>query len=82
MEMLKITETKLKKVLYGQSELKALQASCSICFEEFTNDTVVRETPCQHLFHNHCLMEWIKTKFTQPDCPYCRNDIINGVNNV
>lgn len=43
--------------------------------EEFKSDTNVKETPCLHLFHDHCLMQWVQTKVDEPDCPFCRTEI-------
>ncbi|TNV81907.1 hypothetical protein FGO68_gene10644 [Halteria grandinella] len=48
--------------------------TCCICFEELSDEVMIRETPCQHIFHSECIMEWIKAKFPKPDCPYCREE--------
>lgn len=66
---------KLKKDTYENINSTNKAISCCICFEDFTTGIIVRETPCKHIFHNHCLMEWIKTKIAAPDCPYCRTEI-------
>lgn len=67
--------SKLKKDTYENIDQANKATSCCICFEDFTNGIIVRETPCKHIFHNHCLMEWVKTKIAAPDCPYCRSEI-------
>lgn len=58
------------------SEVKAannaVACTCSICFEEFSPETEVRVTSCGHVFHSHCLLEWIGSKLPKPNCPYCR----------
>ena len=43
---------------------------CTICIEAFTPDCEVSTTPCNHLFHTHCLTEWIETG--RKNCPKCR----------
>ena len=48
---------------------------CCICIEDFKNEQIVRQSPCGHIFHDKCIMEWIKTKIESPDCPQCRKEI-------
>jgi len=49
------------------------QASeCSICFEKYEQDEELKFTVCKHLFHEHCLKNWLKVKRT---CPLCRLDL-------
>ena len=73
-EEMKLTrlDEKIKKLDFANIQNNYKTTSCSICFDEFAKTTVVRETSCKHLFHDHCLFAWIKTKISQPDCPYCR----------
>jgi len=33
--------------------------TCSICIEDFKMDSQVRVTPCKHVFHDECLMNWL-----------------------
>ncbi len=47
---------------------------CSICLEEsVSTENNLQKLSCNHIFHETCLNEWIKTcynhKFT---CPICR----------
>ncbi|KAI1371805.1 hypothetical protein F4677DRAFT_281622 [Hypoxylon crocopeplum] len=46
---------------------------CSICLEGYKHDDLVRETPCRHLFHKHCL-EWWLVKH-QGRCPLCQKEL-------
>lgn len=48
------------------------QEACCICVMEFAGTEQVKITPCNHLFHNDCLFQWIDTKINEPDCPFCR----------
>lgn len=43
---------------------------CSICYESLDNSAC--KIGCNHVFHKHCLREWIKNSKT---CPICRNNI-------
>ena len=43
---------------------------CSICYDPLTGD--LRTTPCRHIFHPHCLANWLHVEMT---CPICRETI-------
>eukprot|EP00057_Strongylocentrotus_purpuratus_P033196 XP_790543.3 PREDICTED: RNA polymerase II degradation factor 1 isoform X3 [Strongylocentrotus purpuratus] len=45
---------------------------CVICHDEMSGDNTV-EIECGHIFHIHCLHEWLKQQQT---CPTCSNFII------
>ncbi|TNV81892.1 hypothetical protein FGO68_gene229 [Halteria grandinella] len=67
-------EQKLNK---AKGKKKQTADPCAICFEEFGLDEQVRITPCKHIFHSECIMEWIKWKLPKPDCPNCRQEFSN-----
>ena len=46
--------------------------TCSICFEEYKNDTPIAITECQHSYHLSCIESWLERK---RDCPICRATI-------
>lgn len=55
---------------------------CVICRDELGSDSVLA-TPCKHLFHEHCLREWISTRASCPLCnaqlqPACRSTSYNN----
>ena len=43
---------------------------CSICYESL--DKYACKINCNHIFHKHCLKEWLKNSKT---CPICRTNI-------
>ena len=45
---------------------------CSICFEEFTKDSQIVITPCNHVYHVVCINQWYHRSHT---CPVCRGSI-------
>eukprot|EP00347_Sterkiella_histriomuscorum_P023461 403334555 len=73
---MRIIELKLTTVRYDKIKNEERSKSCSICFEEFQPEEEIRQTQCKHVFHNKCINEWIKTKISDPDCPYCRTKFI------
>ena len=54
---------------------------CTICLDEFVNQSKCRIFLCHHLFHQICIDEWIKKNSvilffeTLQECPLCKRDI-------
>ncbi|RHY23799.1 hypothetical protein DYB25_007500 [Aphanomyces astaci] len=48
---------------------------CCICLEEYDSSKDMIQAKCRHVFHEDCLIEWLKLK-TSNKCPYCRADIL------
>ncbi|XP_038076840.1 E3 ubiquitin-protein ligase TRAIP-like [Patiria miniata] len=46
-----------------------INACCTICHDHFEGDVVVSACPCGHTFHEDCLLKWLSTSLT---CPQCR----------
>ncbi|XP_071735401.1 uncharacterized protein [Rutidosis leptorrhynchoides] len=42
---------------------------CVICLEDFQVKEIVMVTPCHHLFHEECIVPWVKS---HGKCPVCR----------
>lgn len=65
---------------HSQSHLYYSAEECPICLGTFSEGERVRLLPCQHLFHQDCVDEWlIKIK---KFCPSCRRDITVPVPSV
>lgn len=51
---------------------------CCICQEDFAEDgPIIRRTPCDHIFHEACLGEWLEN-FGRT-CPLCRLDLEEAI---
>ena len=51
------------------------QTTCPICLDDFEHDeTVVRELPCQHIFHPECVDEFLRTNSSL--CPMCKKSAL------
>lgn len=42
---------------------------CMICLDEFSDGNDVALMPCQHVYHDACIVMWLKTSHL---CPLCR----------
>jgi len=49
---------------------------CAICLEDFEAKEEVMLTPCNHMFHEDCIVTWLTSK---GQCPVCRFVIFEGV---
>ncbi|KAJ4977011.1 hypothetical protein NE237_002117 [Protea cynaroides] len=43
--------------------------NCSICLEDFVPNEELLITPCKHMFHDECILPWVKS---HGQCPVCR----------
>ena len=60
---------KLTKIVLGdKSEFE--QDECVICLENFKKREKLMKSPCSHIFHSKCLIEWLKNKTICPICKY------------
>uniref|UniRef100_A0A8C8I7I5 RING-type E3 ubiquitin transferase n=1 Tax=Oncorhynchus tshawytscha TaxID=74940 RepID=A0A8C8I7I5_ONCTS len=49
---------------------------CPVCKEDYSAGENVRQLPCNHLFHNDCIVPWLEQHDT---CPVCRKSL-SGLN--
>eukprot|EP00866_Antonospora_locustae_P002437 jgi/Antlo1/2437/2576 len=66
--------TILPVTLNAQKTRKALESemyqTCPICLEEFTEESILRELTCRHVFHKSCVDPWLLDWCCL--CPLCR----------
>lgn len=53
----------------AEEEEKDEGKECTVCLEAFVANEQVLVTPCNHMFHNDCLVPWVKL---HGKCPVCR----------
>jgi len=57
-----------------------MMRECTICYEGLISTTdeelCVVKTPCDHLYHKHCLASWLQS---HRSCPICRTDLVDAV---
>ncbi|KAL8223388.1 hypothetical protein R6Q57_018863 [Mikania cordata] len=47
-------------------------AVCCICLAKYTDNDLLRELPCMHIFHIECVDKWLKINAS---CPLCKFEI-------
>lgn len=52
--------------------------NCAICLEDFEPRQIVMLTPCNHMFHEECIVPWVKS---HGQCPVCRFAICDRIKN-
>jgi hypothetical protein len=45
---------------------------CAICLNDFSDSSVCRQLPCDHVFHKSCIDEWF---ILSVKCPMCKRNI-------
>lgn len=50
---------------------------CAICLDEFQPQEKIRVLPCNHLFHQDCLVPWLTQRHS--NCPLCKMDVLDHV---
>lgn len=57
-----------------------ISKTCSVCINEYVTGNKLRQLPCMHEFHIHCIDRWLSENST---CPICRQPVLgsNATNN-
>ncbi|KAM7258719.1 hypothetical protein ACFE04_014460 [Oxalis oulophora] len=61
----------LENFVFKEGETDDLDR-CSVCLKEFEeSDQGLIKTPCSHIFHGPCVVDWFRAK---KSCPNCRHE--------
>ena len=83
-----IFNTKKKKLILDLNEFqykhikkysKIKEKKCSICLVKYKKSDLIKELPCNHIFHKNCILKWIEISNV---CPICKYDITEDVNKI
>lgn len=57
------------KCIRVTDEQFAAHLECAVCKDRFNRDEDAHKLPCDHWYHPHCIVPWLKVNCT---CPVCR----------
>lgn len=62
---------------YGDihTENEERSKTCSVCINEYATGNKLRQLPCMHEFHIHCIDRWLSENST---CPICRQPVLGS----
>ena len=55
------------------------EKKCSICLLKYRGSDIIKEFPCNHIYHKDCILKWLKKSNI---CPLCKYDITEDVNSI
>lgn len=55
-------------IIYDPEKIQ--DSECSICMENYDEKSSVIKIPCNHMYHEKCILQWFENNKT---CPLCRN---------
>ena len=61
------------------SNLGKSSTTCSICLEDFSDDSIVCVTKCGHVFHFCCIQTWLHENILEPKCPNCKTSLLPDI---
>lgn len=61
---------------YGNASAEEgeISKTCSVCINEYVTGNKLRQLPCMHEFHFHCIDRWLSENST---CPICRQAVVS-----
>ena len=72
-----LLEKKLKYFKYKSIDHEKLfNTTCTICFENFSDNSNIIALSCEHAFHSECIIKWLEATLEQPICPNCKSNVL------
>lgn len=62
----------LPSIIVDEALLKSELAQCAVCKDDFETETVVKQMPCKHVYHEDCILPWLEL---HNSCPVCRYEL-------
>ena len=85
---LEIFNQKKKKLILNLNEFQfkhikkysqIKEKKCPICLLKYRGSDIIKEFPCNHIYHKDCILKWLKKSNI---CPLCKYDITGDVNDI
>ncbi|KAI3907436.1 hypothetical protein MKX01_036353 [Papaver californicum] len=60
-------------VVLIENDTNSNHRSCMVCMDRFSVGARAKSLPCNHIFHDHCILSWLRQ---HNSCPLCRSEIV------
>lgn len=60
----------LTSTVHGRRPIDTGGEDLAICLEEWSDDEMAAELPCNHKYHFKCVKKWLMIHNTCPQCRY------------
>jgi E3 ubiquitin-protein ligase RNF115/126 len=67
----------LPTVKISDEQVKSTNLQCTVCMDDFQVGDSARQLPCEHFFHQDCIIPWLNL---HASCPICRKTFVTGSN--
>jgi E3 ubiquitin-protein ligase RNF115/126 len=71
-EIDRLTKLEVNKDNKSYINQLAGESGCSVCKEDYEYDQTAIKLPCSHIFHDECILPWLKERNS---CPTCRFEL-------
>ena len=73
-----LLKKQIEEVHYNQALAEEFGDNCTICMDNFINQMIIYQTPCEHLFHKECFDKYLKgiKKKDKLTCPNCNQNLL------
>lgn len=65
----------LPTVKISDDQVKSTNLQCTVCMDDFQVGDSARQLPCEHFFHQDCIIPWLEL---HASCPICRKTFVTG----
>lgn len=70
------TLTQIESFDWPPQNTEVTQQKCMVCLADFANADACRQLPCNHVFHQGCVDEWLRRC---TDCPICKANVDRAI---
>lgn len=68
-----LTEEMFNDIPLVKYEQSMAESVCYVCQDNFTEKSIIKQLPCNHLFHSNCIKPWLMKESNK--CPCCRYEM-------
>jgi hypothetical protein len=70
------TNTILQNFNEYSTEIKEQYKTCTLCLDDYNNESLIRQLKCNHFYHKDCIDPWVLNENYK--CPICRDESLGN----